>query len=334
MGQRNCAPEHGEGETGMFVVGGESLIDLVQEPPGADGTIHMSAHQGGSPYNCAIALARLGNDTGFLCPISKDGFGTYLLGPLEAASVRPLLAERVSAPSTLAVVTLNARMEAQYEFYRGADRAFTRDGLVAALPASPELFQVGGFCPIEPEDAAVWLDVAQEARARGAVLSMDPNVRPSLVGDFASYKTRLDGFFDLIHLIKLSREDLQALDPGKSIEEHAAALLARPNCELVVVTLGDEGSLAFTEAGSARAGIYRPPVFGDTVGAGDSLMAGILSWLSERGYLKPGRLGALDQMALGSMLRFGATVAGLNCAKKGCNPPTRTEVDAVLAAVT
>ncbi|HEY0918234.1 PfkB family carbohydrate kinase [Devosia sp.] len=316
----------------MFVVGGESLIDLVQEPLGADGVIHMSAHQGGSPYNCAIALARLGNDTGFLCPISRDGFGTYLLGPLAAAGVTPLLAERVPAPSTLAVVTLNARKEAQYEFYRGADRAFTRDGLVAALPAQPRLFQIGGFCPIEAGDAAVWLDVARQALGRGAVLSIDPNVRPSLVADFAAFRRRLDAFFDLVHLVKLSREDLMALDAARSIEEHAADLLARPNCGLVVVTLGEEGSLAFTAAGSARAGIHVPPVFGDTVGAGDSLMAGILTFLAEQGSLQPARLRALGVAELGRMLRFGATVAGLNCAARGCNPPTRAEVDAVLAA--
>jgi len=56
----------------MFVVGGESLIDLISEPVGPDGAIRLVAHQGGSPYNCAIALSRLGNDTGFLCPISSD----------------------------------------------------------------------------------------------------------------------------------------------------------------------------------------------------------------------------------------------------------------------
>ena len=107
----------------MFVVGGESLIDLVSAPRAADNSIHMVAHQGGSPFNCAIALSKLGNDTGFLCPISKDGFGSYLLEPLEAAGVKQLLASRVTEPTTLAVVTLDQAGKAQYEFYRGADRA-------------------------------------------------------------------------------------------------------------------------------------------------------------------------------------------------------------------
>ena len=75
----------------MFVVGGESLIDLVSEPRGADGIVHMHAHQGGSPMNCAIALSKLGNDTGFLCPISLDGFGDYILEPLTGAGVKPLV---------------------------------------------------------------------------------------------------------------------------------------------------------------------------------------------------------------------------------------------------
>ncbi|MCS6758446.1 MAG: hypothetical protein MO852_04795 [Candidatus Devosia euplotis] len=61
-------------------------------------------------------------------------------------------------------------------------------------------------------------------------------------------------------------------------------------------------------------------------------MAGILSWLNERGLLKLGPLTALDDAALAKMLRFGAVVAGINCGRKGCKPPTRAEVDAVLGA--
>lgn len=328
----------------MFVVGGESLVDLVQEPPGPDGVIRMTAHQGGSPYNCAIALSRLGNETGFLCPISKDGFGSHLLGPLQEAGVTPLLPDRVFAPTTLAVVTLNARMEAQYEFYRGADHAFTRESLIGALPPQLDLLQFGGFCLNEPKDAAIWMDVVRSALDQGATVTVDPNVRPSLIEDFAVFTRQLDEALDLVHLVKVSIEDLMTLDrqrPVKALPEaeqeavvdkYVEDFLSRPNCEMVVVTFGEGGSRAFTRAGSAEAGIYSPPVFGDTVGAGDSLMAGILAILHEQGDLLPGRLQTLDAGALEKVLRFGAVVAGLNCAHKGCHPPTRAEVDAVLEA--
>lgn len=323
----------------MFVVGGESLIDLKAEVAlpggglvGRDGEnqIVMTAHPGGSPYNCAIALAKLGNPTGFLCPISSDAFGDYLLGPLNDAGVTPLLAERVPEYTTLAVVNFDANHNARYGFYRSADGAIAAGKGIAALPDDLDLYQIGGFCPIKPDEAATWMEIVKAAIAKGATISIDPNVRPSLVDDFAGYKARLSAFLDLAHVVKVSEEDLEALDSAKSIEQHAADLLERPNVQLVVVTLGDKGSRAFTKSGAATAAIYAPPVFGDTVGAGDSLMAGILSWLHERGLLKPGKLDGLGDGALGDMLRFGAVVAGINCGRKGCKPPTRAEVDAVL----
>ncbi|AEQ52744.1 carbohydrate kinase family protein [Pelagibacterium halotolerans] len=316
----------------MFVVAGESLIDLVAKPHKAGTAMEMSAHEGGSPYNCAIALARLGQKAGFLCPISQDTFGDLLMGPLDAAGVVPLIEERSDCNTTLAVVTRNTKGLPAYAFYRKgtAERDISREKLLAALPATIDVFQIGGFLPIEPEDAEIWLDVVRQAAARGAVLSIDPNVRPSLISDFAGYTQRLDGFLDLAHIVKVSDEDLATLDGSMSIEAHAESLLARPNVELVVVTLGEEGSRAFTASAEAKAQIHRPEVFGDTVGAGDSLMAGVLTALAERDALAVGRLGALDGEALGEVLAFGAVTAGLNCGFVGCHPPSRAEVEAVL----
>ncbi|MBE7733049.1 PfkB family carbohydrate kinase [Devosia faecipullorum] len=315
----------------MFVVGGESLIDLV--PVSAESDAERVALAGGSPFNCAIALARLGNDAGFLCPISTDQYGELLLTPLEEAEVKVLLKERVEAPTTRAIVSFNEKMQASYVFERGADHAFTREGLVAALPEAVTLYQIGGFCPILPDDAAIWRDVVAEAVARGATISIDINVREKLIEDEAGYRARLSDFLDSAHVIKLSEDDHDWLAPGTSIADFAAELLKRPKCELVVVTLGEGGSRAFSRQAQGAAPIYAPPVFGDTVGAGDSLMAGILTWLGEAGALRTGGMAGLDAGQLQAMLRFGAVVAGINCGRKGCQPPSRDEVDAVLDAL-
>ena len=312
----------------MFVVGGESLIDLV--PVSADPGAERLALAGGSPFNCAIALSKLGNDAGFLCPISQDQYGDLLLAPLGEAGVEVLLKDRVPEPTTKAIVSFNERMQASYVFERAADRAFTRDGLLAALPGVVELYQIGGFCPILAEDAAIWTEVVEAAIGRGATISIDINVREKLVDDEQGYRERLSRFLDLAHVIKLSEDDHEWLVPGQSIEAHAEALLRRPNCALVVVTLGEQGSRAFTRSARAEAPIYEPPVFGDTVGAGDSLMAGILTWLGEAEALKAEAMAGLDAGRLAQMLRFGAVVAGINCGRKGCQPPSRAEVDAVL----
>jgi len=316
----------------MFVVGGESLIDLISKPIGADGKRELVAKAGGSPMNCAIALSKLGNPSGFLCPISSDSFGDFILEPLHAAKVNVLLKDRVREPSTLAVVTDDGKGNPRYAFYREADRAFTREGLIAALPQTIELFQIGGFCTIEPSDMAVWLEVAQEAKRRGATISSDPNLRPSLISDMEAYRQRVLASLDLVSLVKVSEEDLAYLDADMSIEQHAAAILAKPNCRLLVVTLGAEGSLAFTRAAKVRSPIYPAAPGGDNVGAGDTLMAGIITWLKDHDALHPDRMGALSEDQLKQMLWFGAVAAGINCSRVGANPPTRAEVDRVLQA--
>jgi fructokinase len=313
----------------MFVVGGESLIDL-KEKPVKDGVMPLTAHAGGSPMNCAIALRRMGNDTGFLCPISEDKFGGMILAPLAEAGVKVLLKKRVKEPTTLAVVSDDGKGNPRYQFYRHADRAFTREGLVAALPRKIELFQFGGFCPIEAYDARAWLEAAKAAAAAGATISIDPNVRPAVIRDMAAYKQRLGRMLDLAHIVKVSHEDLEYLEKGRPLEAHAAALLERSNCKLVVITRATEGSVAFTRDARASSPIYPAKKGGDNVGAGDTLMAGILTWLRDQRMLAAGKLGKLSADQLQQMLWFGAVAAGINCSRVGANPPTRAEVEAII----
>ena len=93
-----------------------------------------------------------------------------LLMPLQAAGTHMLLPERVAAPTTLAVATIDERGKASYRFYREADRAFTRDGLIAALPEhAPSVFQVGGVllrsCPRMPMSGSM-SSMPRRTRAR------------------------------------------------------------------------------------------------------------------------------------------------------------------------
>lgn len=314
----------------MLVVGGESLIDLISEPCENNNSLSFIAHAGGSPYNCSIALAKLDNEVGFLCPFSKDDFGDFLLKPLLKSGVIALLERRVSVPSSLAIVNLDEQGKAKYQFYRNADRAFSKQDLISHLPAKPELFQIGGFCAIEEKDMSDWFDVANLAKAKGATVAIDANVRPNLVSDFNSYKQRLNKLFSICHIIKMSDEDLLALDSLKSIKLHVAELLSLPNCELVIISEGEKGSKAFTKSSKANANIYSPARFADSVGAGDCLMAGIISKLKAINSLKSEKLSLLDEEKLFKILTYGSIVAGLNCAHYGCHPPSKDEVELAL----
>lgn len=317
----------------MLVIAGESLIDLVAGRRADDGAWPMAAHPGGSPFNCAIALGRLGADVGFLGPISTDGFGDVLDAALGASGVRRLIANRSEAPTTLAVVSLNAEGDARYRFYREgtADTDFTMDGLLGALPGKIGLFHCGGFCAVRERDAGIWLAVAAEAARRGAVISIDPNPRPALVDDIGAYRTRLDAFFKVAHVIRMSEEDLKVIEAGLTVADHARRFMSNSACQLVVITLGERGSWGFTRSGEARAESWRAPEFVDTVGAGDAMTAGLIAAIAERGALTPAAIGALGKDALSDILQFGAVVAGLTCARAGAHSPERAEVDAARA---
>jgi fructokinase len=97
-----------------------------------------------------------------------------------------------------------------------------------------------------------------------------------------------------------------------------------------VITRAMDGSVAFTKEARADVPIYPAKKGGDNVGAGDTLMAGMLTWLRDKRSLAPAKLAALSGEQLKAMLWFGAVAAGINCSRVGANPPTRAEVEKVL----
>ena len=88
-----------------------------------------------------------------------------------------------------------------------------------------------------------------EVRAEGkALVSLDPNVRPSFVGDLGSYREKLDKLLGCAHLVKVSSEDLEVIAPGANPLEVVDGWLAG-GAYLVVVTHGPEGASAFHRSG-------------------------------------------------------------------------------------
>ena len=127
-----------QGVQKMLVSVGESLIDLVQQGQDESGKPLFCAHEGGSPFNVAIAMARLGASVGFLCPSSTDAFGIQLRARLAEAGVANLCSRPVAAPTALAVVSTDATGHPSYAFHRQgtADRTLDPIRLCEALPES------------------------------------------------------------------------------------------------------------------------------------------------------------------------------------------------------
>jgi len=71
---------------------------------GAEGSRGWRPFPGGSPFNIALAVARLGVSAGFLSRLSRDLFGDQLMTAMQDNKVDTALVRRSDEPSTLAFV--------------------------------------------------------------------------------------------------------------------------------------------------------------------------------------------------------------------------------------
>ena len=303
----------------MILVCGEALIDFI---PTADGA-YMPV-PGGSSRNIATALGRLGADVGFMGGLSTDVFGDMIARRFQEDGVSLDYAPRLEAPSTLAFVQIGAG-EPAYAFYDepSAHRAWTR---ASSPPPGAEVnaLHVGSLSLIAPSLADEILALLREQKGR-RVLSIDPNCRPSLTHDVAAYRARLATMVALADIIKLSAADLEFAYPGAAPETQAASWLAG-GAALVILTLGDEGAVAWMRDGTMR--VPAPAIVPvDTVGAGDSFIAAALFALGRDGLLSTARLADLTIGQARAALTFAARASAITCSRVGADPPWLCELE-------
>lgn len=308
-----------------IIVGGENLIDFVENAD-ADGAPQFSANAGGAPFNMAIASARQGCHVDYLTPISKDRLGGLLAERLAESGVN-LKAPRVDAPTSLAVVSL-VEGQANYQFYRKdtAERQITRNHLDKVLDAGAWLFHIGALALVDGADGALWEQFFIDCHRQGIITSLDPNIRPILVGARAPYIKRLETMFQYADIIKLSDEDLAWIYPNEDILAAFERLIAASNKGLRVLTKGADGAVARSVAATAEAPAHPVQSLADSVGAGDTFMASMLAWLVENQIYERDAIHNLSADNLKSMLARATKAAALNCEKHGCQPPFREEL--------
>ena len=331
----------------MIVVCGEALIDMIparggaaqlrrrpqrpatplmNRPGAADGYVPTP---GGSPFNLAVGLARLGTPVSLLSRLSRDSYGELLLDRLLAEGVDARFLHRGPEPTTVAFVQDKAGLEPQFSFSeQGADRNLTLADLPQAFP--PEVLGMHfGSIALVLEPVASTLEACMAREKGRRMISLDPNVRPALIHDRTGYRRRLEGWLQFTDLAKVSRADLGWLYPRERPE-----LVARRWLELgpalVVVTCGADGCSGFTQSRALDVQAM-PMEVSDTVGAGDSFTAGLLAWLYQHGILAARKLTTLSDKELGGALAYAAAAAALTCGRAGADPPNADEVEAALS---
>ncbi|MDG1519088.1 MAG: carbohydrate kinase [Yoonia sp.] len=296
----------------MILCAGEALIDMLPR----DGA--FAPHAGGSVFNTAIALGRLGAPVQFFSGLSSDLFGDILRAELAASKVDSTPAHIADRPTTLAFVTLTDG-HASYAFYdeNTAGRMLTADNLPDT--AADAVFFGGISLVVEPCAAAYTALMAQVAPT--AVTMIDPNIRPSFITDEAAYRARLTQMFARADIIKTSDEDLEWITGGTD----ASVLFDGTDVQVILLTRGAEGVTVLTRDAAADVPAQKAQVV-DTVGAGDTFSAGFLADLETAGLLTKSALSGASMDDLTRAAAFGARVAAITVARAGANPPWASEL--------
>ena len=307
----------------MFIVCGEALFDLFATGDTPTG-IGFDGRIGGSPFNVALGLARLGQPVGFCGGIGSGFAGERLMRALADEGIRSDAVARIDAPTTLSLIGLDARGVPSYAFYgQGAADRLLQPEHLAAIPSTAKAFHFGSYAMVVQTVGATQRALVEREYQR-SVISYDPNIRTNVEPDLDRWRATLQWMLPRTHLLKVSDEDLALLYPGRSLDDFARSALAT-GTPLVVVTRGAEGAVGYTR----NACVIQAPVptaVVDSVGAGDTFQAALLTWLAETQRLTPAAIARIDATALTQALGFAARAAALTCGRRGADLPRRAEL--------
>ena len=301
----------------MILCAGESLIDMVPEQG------RFRPLPGGSVYNTAIALGRLGEAPAYLWPISRDAFGEVLLAPLTESGVDTSLCPRTGRLTTLAMVTL-INNEARYAFYdEGSAGRMLQMQDIPPLPADISAIFAGGISLV-PDPCGATIEALIARHHQNLPVMLDPNIRPFFSSDADAYRARLARLMAMADIVKLSADDLEWLCPGLSDDEAIAWVLTQ-GPRIVLRTGGETGARAFWQGGTISTPAVRTTV-ADTIGAGDTFNAGVLTSLSRQNLLTKAGLARISPAGMQAALAFGAQAAAITVSRPGANPPWAHEM--------
>ena len=311
----------------MYLVCGEALFDFfsADEAGAPANKVAFQAIAGGSPFNVAVGLRRLGIDAALLAGLSRDYLGQRLRRVLQAEGVNTDYLRELAAPTTLAMVAVGADGSPHYSF-RGegcADRQLLEEHL-PELDTGVRGLHVGSFALVVQPIADTLLALVRRERGR-RLISLDPNVRLNPQPDIQLWRQRIAELAGYADLIKVSDEDLTLLYPGQAPQTLIQGWL-QGNARLVFLTRGSQGATVF----SARHGswsVATPKVqVADTVGAGDTFQAALIAWLTEQGLDSPQGLEQLTREQTDALLRFAVNAAALTCTRTGPDLPYRHQL--------
>ncbi len=232
----------------------------------------------GAESNFAIALARLGVDVEWISRLGADPLGDMILARLGAEGVRVPRVERDANAPTGLYLKWRDGADTRILYHRkgsAASRLTPADVPDAALDGVRAVHLTGITTALSETARATIHDVAARARERGALVTFDPNYRPTLWSDPAAALAAHVDVLEHVDWYLCGAEEGHRLF-GTAGEPALAAAIAAAGAGGAVIRVGARGALVGTGDGLIEVPPARVIDVVDEIGAGDGFAAGFV----------------------------------------------------------
>lgn len=264
---------------------GELLIDFQSVGTGSlKDTAQFIKKAGGAPANVCVQAVKLGLGAVYLTKVGADGFGDFLIESLANEGVDVSHISRTSLYDTsLAFVSFKEGGEREFSFYRkaAADLHFTKEDFAAVNFARGDFFEFGSVALASEEARDTHLYLIEKAKAAGAVVCFDPNLRFNLWNDRDELKEIVNKFAAYADVMKVGDDELTFIT-GLPLKEGAEKLLEKGVKALLITKGGDGAEVILADGKRYYCAGYKVKTV-DTTGAGDSCFGAFIYGLSEAG---------------------------------------------------
>jgi fructokinase len=254
---------------------GETLLDIIFK-----GVEPQTAKPGGSAFNTAVTLGRLGSPINFISEMGKDKVGDMILDFMVENGVQTNYISRYSPGQTaIALAFLNDDSDAEYEFYKD----YPAQRLAVEFPEFQEddLLIFGSFYALNPGIRPRVKELLKKAKSAGASIIYDPNFRSSHSAERDELVPLIRENMSYSSLVRASDEDMINIFETESPDE--AWEQVSTLSDALVYTANANGVFLRTPLLSMHMEVERiEPV--STIGAGDTFNAGLLYGLWKYGY--------------------------------------------------
>ncbi len=308
---------------------GELLVDFTQSGQSTQGNPLLEACPGGAPCNVLALLQKCGKTTAFVGKVGADLFGRQLRSAVREVGIcDDFLISDTAAHTTLAFVETMPDGDRDFSFYRdpGADMLLRPEELPQEVIRRARIFHFGTLSMTHPAIRETTRRAVAMAKAGGALISFDPNLRPPLWSDLDSAREQISWGLDHCDILKIADNELEFMTGQPDFDVGAAMLrAAHPGIRLFNVTAGADGSHCYYRDMHVYVPGFHLGGVIETTGAGDTFCASVLNFVLEHG------LDDLTQDDLRRMLRFANAAAYLVTTRKGAlrAMPKREEVESI-----